>query len=83
MLVWEYDIKNKCARYPQGTEIGEIGREVILYDYPDRFFKNDYVIEEQREEFKEFYKRVDFGDEKELVGTFWMLNSTSNIKRCT
>ena len=82
MLVWEYDIKNKCARYPQGTEIGEIGREVILYDYPDRMFNNNTVIEEQREEFKEFYKRVDFGDEKELVGTFWMLNSASNIKRC-
>ena len=82
MLVWEYDVKNKCARYPQGTEIGEIGREVILYDFPDRLFNQNTVIEEQREEFKEFYKRVDFGDEKELVGTFWMLNSASNIKRC-
>lgn len=82
MLVWEYDIKNKCARYPQGTEIGEIGREVILYDFPDRLFNKDIIIEEQREEFKEFYKRVNFGDEKELSGTFWMLNSASNIKRC-
>ena len=82
MLVWEYDVKNKCARYPQGTEIGEIGREVILYDFPDRLFRKEYIIEEQREEFKEFYKRVDFGDEKELVGTFWMLDSSSNIKRC-
>lgn len=82
MLVWEYDIKNKSARYPQGTEIGEIGREVILYDFPDRLFNKDIIIEEQREEFKEFYKRVDFGSEKELVGTFWMLNSASNIKRC-
>lgn len=82
MLVWEYDVKNKCARYPQGTEIGEIGREVILYDYPDRLFNNGTVIEEQIEEFKEFYNRVNFGEEKELVGTFWMLNSVSNIKRC-
>lgn len=82
MLVWEYDIKNKCARYPQGTEIGEIGREVILYDFPDRLFNKDIIIEEQREDFKEFYKRVDFGEEKELRGTFWMLNSVSNIKRC-
>lgn len=82
MLVWEYDIKNKCARYPQGTEIGEIGREVILYDFPDRLFNNGTVIEEQQEEFKEFYNRVNFGEEKELRGTFWMLNSTSNIKRC-
>lgn len=82
MLVWEYDIKNKCARYPQGTEIGEIGREVILYDFPDRLFNNGTVIEEQQEEFKEFYNRVSFGEEKELSGTFWMLNSTSNIKRC-
>ena len=82
MLVWEYDIKNKCARYPQGTEIGEIGREVILYDFPERLFNKDIIIEEQREEFKEFYKRVDFGEEKELSGTFWMLNATSNIKRC-
>lgn len=82
MLVWEYDIKNKSARYPQGTEIGEIGREVILYDYPDRLFNKNTIIEEQYEEFKEFYKRVDFGTEKELVGTFWMLNSASNIKRC-
>ncbi len=82
MLVWEYDIKNKCARYPQGTEIGEIGREVILYDFPDRLFNKDIIIEEQREDFKEFYKRVDFGEEKELRGTFWMLNSISNIKRC-
>ncbi len=82
MLVWEYDLKNKCARYPQGTEIGEIGREVILYDYPDRLFNNGSVIEEQLEEFKEFYNRVNFGEEKELRGTFWMLNSLSNIKRC-
>ena len=82
MLVWEYDIKNKCARYPQGTEIGEIGREVILYDFPQRLFNKDIVIEEQREEFKEFYNRVNFGKEKELSGTFWMLNATSNIKRC-
>lgn len=82
MLVWEYDVKNKCARYPQGTEIGEIGREVILYDFPDRLFNNGTVIEEQQEEFKEFYNRVSFGEEKELSGTFWMLNSTSNIKRC-
>ena len=82
MLVWEYDIKNKSARYPQGTEIGEIGREVILYDFPDRLFNKNTIIEEQYEEFKEFYKRVDFGSEKELVGTFWMLNSASNIKRC-
>lgn len=82
MLVWEYDIKNKCARYPQGTEIGEIGREVILYDYPDRLFNNGTVIEEQVEEFKEFYNRVNFGEERELVGTFWMLNVASNIKRC-
>ena len=82
MLVWEYDIKNKCARYPQGTEIGEIGREVILYDFPDRLFNKDIIIEEQREEFKEFYKRVNFGDEKELSGTFWMLETSSNIKRC-
>lgn len=82
MLVWEYDIKNKSARYPQGTEIGEIGREVILYDFPDRLFNKNTIIEEQYEEFKEFYKRVDFGTEKELVGTFWMLNSASNIKRC-
>ena len=82
MLVWEYDIKNKCARYPQGTEIGEIGREVILYDFPDRLFNNGTVIEEQQEEFKEFYNRVRFGEEKELSGTFWMFNSTSNIKRC-
>lgn len=82
MLVWEYDVKNKCARYPQGTEIGEIGREVILYDFPDRLFNKEYIIEEQREEFKDFYKRVDFGEEKELVGTFWMLESASNIKRC-
>ena len=82
MLVWEYDIKNKCARYPQGTEIGEIGREVILYDFPDRLFNKDIIIEEQREEFKEFYKRVNFGDEKELSGTFWMLEASSNIKRC-
>ncbi|MBQ5883701.1 MAG: PAS domain-containing protein, partial [Clostridia bacterium] len=58
MLVWEYDVKNKCARYPQGTEIGEIGREVILYDFPDRLFNNGTVIEEQQEEFKEFYNRV-------------------------
>lgn len=82
MLVWEYDVKNKCARYPQGTEIGEIGREVILYDYPDRLFNNGTVIEEQIEEFKEFYNRVNFGEEKELTGTFWMLESASNIKRC-
>lgn len=82
MLVWEYDIKNKSARYPQGTEIGEIGREVILYDFPDRLFNKNVIIEEQYEEFKEFYKRVDFGEEKELRGTFWMLNSISNIKRC-
>jgi PAS domain S-box-containing protein len=82
MLVWEYDIKNKCARYPQGTEIGEIGREVILYDFPDRLFKNGTVIEEQQEEIKEFYNRVNFGEEKELTGTFWMLESASNIKRC-
>ena len=82
MLVWEYDVKNKCARYPQGTEIGEIGREVILYDFPDRLFNKNTIIEEQYEEFKKFYKRVDFGTEKELVGTFWMLNSASNIKRC-
>ncbi len=82
MLVWEYDIKNKCARYPQGTEVGEIGREVILYDFPQRLFNKEYIIEEQREEFKEFYKRVDFGDEKELSGVFWVLNSASNIKRC-
>ena len=82
MLVWEYDIKNKCARYPQGTEIGEIGREVILYDFPQRLFNKDIIIEEQREEFKEFYNRVNFGKEKELSGTFWMLNATSNIKRC-
>ncbi len=82
MLVWEYDIKNKSARYPQGTEIGEIGREVILYDYPERLFYQNVVVKEQCEEFREFYKRVDFGDEKELKGTFWMLNSTSNIKRC-
>ncbi len=82
MLVWEYDIKNKCARYPQGTEIGEIGREVILYDFPQRLFNKDIIIEEQREEFKEFYKRVDFGEEKELSGTFWMLEASSNIKRC-
>ncbi len=82
MLVWEYDIKNKCARYPQGTEIGEIGREVILYDYPQRLFNKDTIIEEQQDEFKEFYNRVNFGDEKELRGTFWMLNSASNIKRC-
>ena len=82
MLVWEYDIKNKCARYPQGTEIGEIGREVILYDYPDRLFNNGTVIEEQVKEFKEFYNRVNFGEERELVGTFWMLNVASNIKRC-
>ena len=82
MLVWEYDIKNKCARYPQGTEIGEIGREVILYDFPQRLFNKDIIIQEQREEFKAFYKRVDFGKEKELSGTFWMLNASSNIKRC-
>jgi len=82
MLVWEYDIKNKCARYPQGTEIGKIGREVILYDFPTRLFNKDIVVEEQRDEFREFYKRVDFGEERELKGTFWMLNSTSNIKRC-
>ena len=43
MLVWEYDIKNKYARYPQGTEIGEIGREVILYDFPDRLFNKNYI----------------------------------------
>ncbi len=82
MLVWEYDIKNKSARYPQGTEIGNPGREVILYDFPDRLINRNIVIEEQQEEFKEFYKRVEFSQEKELRGTFWMLDSVSNIKKC-
>lgn len=82
MLVWEYDVKNKCARYPQGTEIGKIGREVILYDFPDRLFNKKVIVEEQQEEFKEFYNRVNFGTEKELKSVFWMLDSISNTRRC-
>ena len=82
MLVWEYDVKNKCARYPQGTEIGKIGREVILYDFPERLFSKNVIVEEQQEEFKDFYRRVDFGDEEELKSVFWMLDANSNTRRC-
>lgn len=82
MLVWEYDVKNKCARYPQGNEAGKVGREVILYDYPERLFTQNIILEEQRDELREFYKRVEHGDETALKGAFWMLDQYSNIKKC-
>ncbi|MBR2875957.1 MAG: response regulator [Clostridia bacterium] len=82
MLVWEYDIRNKCARYPQGTEIGEVGREVILYDFPERLFTSNAIIDDQREELREFYNRIESGDENAVQGTFWMLDFNSNIKKC-
>lgn len=82
MLVWEYDVKNKCARYPQGNEAGKVGREVILYDYPERLFTQNIILEEQREELRAFYKRVEHGDEVALKGAFWMLDQYSNIKKC-
>lgn len=82
MLVWEYDVVNKTARYPQGTEIGEVGREIILSDYPERIFNNNIIVEEQREELREFYKRIEFGDETSIKGEFWMLDAASNIRKC-
>ncbi len=82
MLVWEYDVKNKCARYPQGNEAGKVGREVILYDYPERLFSQNIILDEQRDKLREFYKRVEHGDEVALKDSFWMLDQYSNIKKC-
>ncbi len=82
ILTWEYDIVNKSVRYPQGNEPGKVGREVVFYDYPERIFKNKMIIEEQVDELRDFYDRVENGDENVLKGSFWIVESFTNIKKC-
>ncbi len=82
ILTWEYDIINKSVRYPQGNEPGKVGREVVFCDYPERIFKNKMVIEEQVDQLRDFYDKVENGDENVVKGSFWVVDGSSNAKKC-